>query len=106
METIDQVLVFLKYGGSVATAAYGIYATLTDFHEQRNGRKVLSKRGYFGIGLLVLVGSQLIISFYRTYVARSAEQRSDLDEVRRALEFEYLNLAMSDGQQFESLGGI
>ena len=32
---------------------YGVYATLTDFKEERAGKRVLSRKGYIGIGLLV-----------------------------------------------------
>ena len=44
----------LKYCGSVIGATYGLYATLTDFHEQKSGKKVLSKKGRIGILILVL----------------------------------------------------
>lgn len=56
----------LKYVASIITAVYGFYATLTDFHEEREGRdgkkiKVLSKKGYRGLALLA-VSSVLALS--------------------------------------------
>lgn len=44
----------LKYALGFLTSFYGVYATLTDFKEEKDGKKRLSKRGYFGIGLLAL----------------------------------------------------
>jgi hypothetical protein len=40
---------------STLAAAYGIYATVTDFHEKRDEKKVLSRSGKWGIAFLVLV---------------------------------------------------
>ena len=54
MTPIDQILVFLKYSGAILTAIYGVYATVTDFHESRDGKKRLSKKGYCGIALLII----------------------------------------------------
>jgi hypothetical protein len=48
----DPTLLALKYIGSTFAAGYGVYATVTDFKEDRNGRKVLSKKGVWGIVLL------------------------------------------------------
>src|SRR5437879_3634749 len=47
-------LIVLKYTGGFFAAFYGVYATLTDFRVKRNGKRVLSSKGYFGIGLLTL----------------------------------------------------
>ena len=51
---MDQMLIVLKYTGSFFAACYGVYATLTDFRPEKDGKKRLSRKGYFGIGLLVL----------------------------------------------------
>jgi hypothetical protein len=50
----DILLLALKYMGSIVAASYGLYATLTDFHEVKDGQKVLSKKGYIGVTLLLL----------------------------------------------------
>ena len=42
---IDSGLV--KYIASLVTAFYGVYATVTDFKVQKNGRSLLSIKGYF-----------------------------------------------------------
>jgi hypothetical protein len=44
-----------KYALGIITAFYGVYATLTDFKEEKaDGRKRLSKWGYLGICLLII----------------------------------------------------
>ena len=53
MDPSEIVLLFLKYAGSIVAGAYGIYATLTDFKEEENGRKVLSAKGRWGIALFL-----------------------------------------------------
>ncbi len=50
----DQALLIFKYVGTIFAAAYGIYATLTDFKEEKDGRKVLSTKGKIGLALLAL----------------------------------------------------
>jgi len=49
----DAALLVLKYAGSIVAAAYGVYATVTNFHEQKNGRQILSNRGRWGIALFL-----------------------------------------------------
>src|SRR5580658_7665304 len=50
----DTVLLVLKYAGSTVAGAYGVYATVTNFKEQKNGKQVLSQKGYWGIALLLV----------------------------------------------------
>lgn len=50
--TISLLLIILKYSGTVISGLYGMYATLTDFYEERDGHRRLTKKGYFGITLL------------------------------------------------------
>lgn len=45
---IAKILVGLIAGG------YGVFATVTDFHEKRDGRQVLSKGGKLGIAVLLI----------------------------------------------------
>jgi hypothetical protein len=48
----DNAYLALKLVGSLIAGAYGIYATITDFHDEKNGRKVPSRAGYLGLALL------------------------------------------------------
>ncbi len=41
-ENIDGLLMVVKYTGSILAGAYGVYATITDFHEEKNGVKRIS----------------------------------------------------------------
>lgn len=52
----------LKYVGSVTAALYGLWATVTDFHEVRDGKKVLTRKGYLGIVLLIAASSLSLFS--------------------------------------------
>ncbi len=52
----------VKYTSALFTAGYGLYATVTDFKvERKDGRKILSRKGYIGIGILI-VSSVLSLS--------------------------------------------
>lgn len=47
-------LMVLKYTGSLLAAFYGVYATLTDFRKDKDGRRILTSKGYIGISVLML----------------------------------------------------
>jgi hypothetical protein len=49
----DSSLLLLKYAASTMTAAYGVYATVTDFKVGPEGHKVLTKKGKWGIALFL-----------------------------------------------------
>jgi len=49
------LFLILKAIASVLAAWYGVYATVTDFHEKRDGIERLSKAGKQGISFLVMV---------------------------------------------------
>jgi hypothetical protein len=49
----DKLYFILKLTAAMVSALYGFYATVTDFRVERNGHKVLSRKGYFGLALLV-----------------------------------------------------
>ena len=51
---MDILLLIVKYTAAVLTGAYGVYATLTDFKEDKNGKKTLSQKGRIGILLLII----------------------------------------------------
>jgi hypothetical protein len=59
MQPISIILIILKYCGALGAALYGVYATMTEFKEERkvgdHSVKVLSKRGYIGIAFLGIV---------------------------------------------------
>ena len=44
----------VKYLGGIVAALYGLYATFTDFHETKDGKKVLSKAGRYGLVILAI----------------------------------------------------
>lgn len=72
MDVTDQVLTFLKYSGAILAAVYGVYATVTDFHESRGGTKRLSKKGYVGIALLIVSS---LLSFSTDVLKESRERK-------------------------------
>lgn len=51
---IDYTFLIVKVVSSVIAGAYGVYATVTDFHEKRNGRQVLSRSGRIGLAILLV----------------------------------------------------
>jgi hypothetical protein len=78
MLSLETSLLILKYTGSVVAAAYGVYATVTDFREDRNGKKVLTKKGYYGIALFlvsILVSSDGVKDVREHKQARAEEDR-------------------------------
>jgi hypothetical protein len=70
----------LKYTGAAFAALYGIYATLEDFHATKNGKKMLSKKGRFGITLLVVASSITFISDWRKDIDDAEKDRKALDK--------------------------
>lgn len=82
----NQILIILKYAGSTITAVYGVYATLTDFKEEKSGKKVLSRKGYLGIALLLVSAIfSLSTSALEDYKdARDAEARAAEEAKKRS----------------------
>lgn len=76
---LDIALIILKYVGSIVGIAYGLYATLTDFHEQKHGKKVLSKKGKYGILILILSSLLTLITSalgdYKDNTEKANQQR-------------------------------
>jgi hypothetical protein len=66
----DTKLLVIKYAAEGLTALYGLYATVSDFHETRNGKRILSWRGYLGIAFLV----------FATFLTIFNERERDLRE--------------------------
>jgi hypothetical protein len=50
----ENLSIILKYTGSIIAGFYGIYATLTNFRADKDGKKILTMKGYIGITLLFL----------------------------------------------------
>jgi hypothetical protein len=69
--SIEALPTILKYTGSIVAGFYGLYATLTDFKEEKNGKKVLSSKGRRGIVLLACA----------TILSISADAAKDYNEV-------------------------
>jgi len=76
----DWLLVILKYAGGIIAAFYGVYATLTDFKEEENGKKVLTRKGYMGICFLVII-ALLSLS---TDVLKDLKENQDKDDREKA----------------------
>jgi hypothetical protein len=47
-------LYVIKYYAAIVFALYGLYATLNDLRKKKHGKKILSKKGWAGIVLLVI----------------------------------------------------
>lgn len=67
---------WLKYTGTLLTLAYGVYATVNEFKENRHGKKVLTKRGRFGLVGLALSG----------LMSLSGDMYKDSDDARNSSE--------------------
>jgi hypothetical protein len=50
---MNTFLYVIKYCAAIVSGAYGIYATVNDFHEHKHGKKVLTRKGRAGIVFLV-----------------------------------------------------
>ena len=75
---IDFVFLILKYLAAVVTGAYGVYATVTDFYDERNGKRTLTKKGYIGICLLTLsVSAGLLADIVGDTRQRIAEKKAE-----------------------------
>lgn len=72
----------LKYAALLLSFAYGIAATVIDFHVERDGRRRLSRGGRFGIGLLV-VGGVFGILVERYKDAEDDARRAEADSTAR-----------------------
>jgi hypothetical protein len=84
LQTHLDILYVLKYAGSIFSAVYGVYATLTDLKIDKGGQKVLSKKGYFGLSLLAL-GIVMNISADAIKDRREIKSQEDSDKVRNEM---------------------
>jgi hypothetical protein len=76
-----------KYIGAGIAALYGIFATITDFHEEKNSRRVLSRKGYFGLALLAIASMMTISSDWSKDKNDdiAANQKRQIEEQRFAI---------------------
>jgi hypothetical protein len=73
------IFAVVKYASACFAAGYGLYATINNFHEEREGRKVLSRKGYWGI-LFLGISSVLSVSTDGWKDARDAEEKIVADQ--------------------------
>jgi hypothetical protein len=73
--TVDAVVIAAKIMGSVFAGLYGLYATVTDFHTTSYGKQRLSKKGKWGLTLLLLA---TVISV----TSDGVKQKIDLNSAR------------------------
>jgi hypothetical protein len=80
----DWLLILLKFAGSITAATYGVYATLTNFKEEKDGKQVLSRKGYVGIALLIASASLSLsttaITDYSDKVDRDKRKADDIKQ--------------------------
>lgn len=83
---MNTFLLIVKYTAAALSGAYGIYATLTDFHEQKNGKRVLSTKGVLGIFLLVAIAVLGLTSDALQDVKEKQRAREDAQKQKRMLD--------------------
>jgi hypothetical protein len=88
----------VKCVASIVMAAYGFYATFADLRVQKYGRKVLSKKGYVGIGLLIVGVVLSIGTDWWKDRDEASEQRSDQQRQSKLLSQEQQALKQLDDQ--------
>ncbi len=80
---VDTKLRVIKYSAAGITALYGLYATVTDFHETQHGKRVLSRRGYLGIMLLV---SASLLTIFSDMKKDLHDNEKDVEALKRQQE--------------------
>src|ERR1035437_1642998 len=71
------VWIVLKVAASVFALLYGVYATVVDFKEVHNGNKRLSRRGKWGIGLLILSSIVAILADFGDRTSAASQKARD-----------------------------
>jgi len=80
--TMGYLLTTLKIVSGIITGAYGIYATVTDFHEDKNGKKVLSRPGRRAIAVMI-VGTAISVGIeLGTFVKEARKRDQDARDER------------------------
>ena len=96
------IFTIVKYTAACFSAAYGLYATINDFHEEHGGRKVLSRKGYLGICLLG-ISSVLSVSTDGWKDARDIREKALADQKGEKARKELSNTLTLQLQQTKSI---
>jgi len=88
----------VKCVASIVMAAYGLYATFTDLRVEKHGRKVLSRKGYVGVGLLIVGVVLSIGADWWKDRDEASEHRSDEQRQSKLLSQEQQALSRLDDQ--------
>jgi hypothetical protein len=73
----DLQLNVIKYAGGIIAAIYGFIATLTDFHEKKHGKTVLTNAGRYG---LIILSVSSIVSLSSDALMDRREDKQKRDE--------------------------
>jgi hypothetical protein len=95
----ENLSIILKYAGSILAGFYGIYATLTNFRADKDGKKVLTIKGYVGIAILFL-STMLSLS---TNAVKDIQDRNAKIAAARAEELKAEEARRKEHQVNESL---
>ena len=71
------VWIVLKVAASVFALLYGVYATVVDFKEEHNGTRRLSRRGKWGIGILILSSIVAILADFGDRTSAASQKARD-----------------------------
>jgi hypothetical protein len=69
-------LLVVKYAASIVAAAYGVYATLTDFHQNKGGVRILSSKGRWGIALFLF---SILLNVFSDGLKDYKEHKADVE---------------------------
>lgn len=75
----DALLSTLKTIGAIIAALYGVYATVTDFKVEKDGKKKLSGAGWIGLFILLIA---TILNLSTDFVSRQQDARQHAIESR------------------------
>jgi hypothetical protein len=66
--------IVLKVAASLVALAYGLYATMVDFHKEHEGKGPLSRKGKIGIAVLVIASTLAIVADFGDKTSAAAEK--------------------------------
>ncbi len=107
MFSTDVLLTILKVSAGIIAAAYGVYATVTDFRIEKNGKKVLSAKGKWGIALFLFsIVLTMSSDEYKDYEDKIAsKQRDDRETEIARLAEDTVNKLRVELQKTEAING-
>ena len=74
----------LKYVGGIVAAFYGLYATVTDFKEQKNGKPRLTWRGWLGISVLVMSSALSLVADHLKDKAEATDKAAAQEKLKKS----------------------